>query len=284
MLKAKVPVVPGYFGDDQNPELLKSEALKIEYPVLIKAVKGGGGKGMRIVERPEEFMEMLESAKREALKSFGDDRVLVEKYIIRPRHVEVQVFGDQLGNYVYLFERDCSVQRRHQKIIEEAPAVSLPPHSSFLNKKGKAISEYTILTVFNSSFKPHLSPEKQKSFGEKAVAAAKAVSYCGAGTVEFILDEDTGKFFFMEMNTRLQVKGSSSSLSLSASISFSFPFLLSLSSSPTLSFLSFFLSLFSTLSLSIPITSRSMSHFCGAHSLLHFSTSNGPRLNILSQR
>lgn len=124
MSKAGVPVVPGYFGANQDPAYLKTEAAKIEYPVLIKAVKGGGGKGMKIVENEAEFDTMLESAKREALKSFGDDRVLVEKYITRPRHVEVQVFGDMHGNYVYLFERDCSVQRRHQKIIEEAPAVS----------------------------------------------------------------------------------------------------------------------------------------------------------------
>ncbi|TPX65440.1 hypothetical protein CcCBS67573_g08120 [Chytriomyces confervae] len=139
------------------------------------AVKGGGGKGMRIVQNEAEFYEMLESSKREATKSFGDDTVLVEKYIIRPRHVEVQVFADTLGNAVYLFERDCSVQRRHQKVLEEAPA-------------------------------PHLSPELRADLGAKAVAAAKAVNYVGAGTVEFILDTSTNQFYFMEMNTRLQVE------------------------------------------------------------------------------
>ncbi|KNE66777.1 methylcrotonoyl-CoA carboxylase subunit alpha, mitochondrial [Allomyces macrogynus ATCC 38327] len=136
---------------------------------------GGGGKGMRIVNSEAEFDEMLASAKREAIKSFGDDRVLVEKYLTRPRHVEVQVFADKHGNAVYLFERDCSVQRRHQKIIEEAPA-------------------------------PDLSEELRKQLGEKAVAAAKAVNYVGAGTVEFILDATTKTFAFMEMNTRLQVE------------------------------------------------------------------------------
>eukprot|EP00842_Homolaphlyctis_polyrhiza_P005907 jgi/Hompol1/6317/HPOL_001076-RA len=166
MESAQVPVVPGYHGENQDPDFLKSEANKMGYPVLIKAVKGGGGK---------EFHLMLESAKRESIKSFGDDKVLVEKYITRPRHVEVQVFADKHGNAVYLFERDCSVQRRHQKIIEEAPA-------------------------------PGLSPELRRSLGEKAVAAAKAVNYEGAGTVEFILDCDTDKFYFMEMNTRLQVE------------------------------------------------------------------------------
>ncbi|KAJ3059491.1 Methylcrotonoyl-CoA carboxylase subunit alpha, mitochondrial, partial [Quaeritorhiza haematococci] len=184
MTRANVPVVPGYHGEDQAPERLKREADRIGYPVLIKAVKGGGGKGMRIVEKPEDFDLMLESAKREAIKSFADDAVLVEKYIVRPRHVEVQVFADTHGNAVYLFERDCSVQRRHQKVLEEAPA-------------------------------PGLSPALRKSLGEKAVAAARAVGYVGAGTVEFILDtdaamkpgatEDSG-FYFMEMNTRLQVE------------------------------------------------------------------------------
>jgi 3-methylcrotonyl-CoA carboxylase alpha subunit len=124
MSKAGVPVVPGYFGENQETAFLQAEANKIAYPVLIKAVKGGGGKGMKIVESDAEFSDQLASAQREAKKSFGDDRVLIEKYITRPRHVEVQVFGDHFGNYVYLFERDCSVQRRHQKIIEEAPAVS----------------------------------------------------------------------------------------------------------------------------------------------------------------
>ncbi|KAJ3027341.1 UNVERIFIED_CONTAM: Methylcrotonoyl-CoA carboxylase subunit alpha, mitochondrial [Siphonaria sp. JEL0065] len=175
MINAGVPVVPGYHGANQEPAHLKSEADKMGYPVLIKAVKGGGGKGMRIVDKQEEFYEMLESSRREAIKSFGDDAVLVEKYIVRPRHVEVQVFADKLGNAVYLFERDCSVQRRHQKVLEEAPA-------------------------------PGLSPELRASLGAKAVAAAKAVNYVGAGTVEFIFDTDTSQFYFMEMNTRLQVE------------------------------------------------------------------------------
>ncbi|KAI8913625.1 carbamoyl-phosphate synthase L chain, ATP binding domain-containing protein [Gorgonomyces haynaldii] len=175
MINAGVPVVPGYHGDNQDPKFLKQQADEMGYPVLIKAVLGGGGKGMRIVPSSEEFDEMLESAKREALKSFSDDRVLVEKYITKPRHVEVQVFADKLGNAVYLFERDCSVQRRHQKVIEEAPG-------------------------------PGISPELRRSLGEKAVAAAKAVNYVGAGTVEFILDTDTNAFYFMEMNTRLQVE------------------------------------------------------------------------------
>ncbi|KAG0288234.1 Methylcrotonoyl-CoA carboxylase subunit alpha, mitochondrial [Linnemannia gamsii] len=175
MQAAKVPVVPGYHGENQDDAFLKAEAAKIGYPVLIKAVKGGGGKGMRIVETPEDFEIMLESSRREAMKSFSDDKVLVEKYLVTPRHVEVQVFADTLGNAVYLFERDCSVQRRHQKILEEAPA-------------------------------PGLSEELRRDLGEKAVAAAKAVNYVGAGTVEFIMDNTDQKFYFMEMNTRLQVE------------------------------------------------------------------------------
>ncbi|KAI9348742.1 carbamoyl-phosphate synthase L chain, ATP binding domain-containing protein [Zopfochytrium polystomum] len=175
MIQANVPVVPGYHGDEQGVQFLKEQANAMGYPVLIKAVKGGGGKGMRIVTKAEEFEEMLESSRREAIKSFGDDKVLVEKYIVRPRHVEVQVFADTLGNAVYLFERDCSVQRRHQKVLEEAPG-------------------------------PGISPELRRDLGKKAVAAAKAVNYVGAGTVEFILDTDTNQFYFMEMNTRLQVE------------------------------------------------------------------------------
>ncbi|PIA14584.1 methylcrotonyl-CoA carboxylase [Coemansia reversa NRRL 1564] len=174
MQGAGVPVVPGYHGEQQDAEFLREQADKIGYPVLIKAVLGGGGKGMRIVERREDFGMMLESSRREALKSFGDDKVLVEKYLTKPRHVEVQVFADTHGNAVHLFERDCSVQRRHQKIIEEAPA-------------------------------PDLLPEIRQQLGEKAVAAAKAVKYVGAGTVEFIMDESQ-EFYFMEMNTRLQVE------------------------------------------------------------------------------
>ncbi|PVU89585.1 hypothetical protein BB559_005028 [Furculomyces boomerangus] len=175
MEEANVPVVPGYHGDNQSIDNLKAEALKIKYPILIKAVKGGGGKGMRVVEKEEDFEMMLDSAKREAIKSFGDDKVLIEKYIEAPRHVEVQVFADKHGNAVYLFERDCSVQRRHQKILEESPA-------------------------------PNLSEETRRTLGEKAVSAAKAVGYVGAGTVEFIMDSKTNEFFFMEMNTRLQVE------------------------------------------------------------------------------
>ncbi|THH10388.1 hypothetical protein EW145_g1364 [Phellinidium pouzarii] len=164
MTAAGVPCVPGYHGTEQSPERLQHEAAQIGFPVLIKAVMGGGGKGMRIVHAPEDFPDALESARREARKSFGDERVLVEKYIVRPRHIEVQVFGDAFGNCVSLWERDCSVQRRHQKIIEEAPA-------------------------------PGLSEELRADLCQKAVAAAKAVNYHGAGTVEFILDNDTERFF-----------------------------------------------------------------------------------------
>jgi len=179
MAKAGVAVVPGYLGDDQVPEHLAKEAGKIGYPVLIKAVAGGGGKGMRKVEAAGDFSAALESAKREAKSSFGDDRVLIEKYVSRPRHIEVQVFADSHGEAVYLFERDCSLQRRHQKVIEEAPAPGMP--------------------------------EKMRAaMGEAAVKAAKAVGYVGAGTVEFIADASEGlkadRFWFMEMNTRLQVE------------------------------------------------------------------------------
>ncbi|KAJ2925669.1 hypothetical protein H1R20_g11425, partial [Candolleomyces eurysporus] len=177
MSDAGVPCVPGYHGSNQDPDFLFSESQKIGFPVLIKAIHGGGGKGMRTVLEPtkEAFNEALLSAKRESLKSFGNDTVLVEKYIQRPRHVEVQVFADTLGNAVSLWERDCSVQRRNQKIIEEAPA-------------------------------PGLSPELRANLSEKAIAAARAVNYVGAGTVEFIFDNDTEDFYFMEMNTRLQVE------------------------------------------------------------------------------
>jgi acetyl-CoA carboxylase biotin carboxylase subunit len=179
MAKAGVAVVPGYLGDDQSLGTLSGESEKIGYPVLIKAVAGGGGKGMRKVERAEDFASALESAQREARSSFGDDRVLVEKYVTRPRHIEVQVFADNHGNAVYLFERDCSLQRRHQKVIEEAPAPGMPP-------------------------------KMRAAMGEAAVKAAKAVGYSGAGTVEFIADASDGlkadRFWFMEMNTRLQVE------------------------------------------------------------------------------
>jgi len=174
MEAAGVPVIGGYHGEEQSDDVLLAEAGKIGFPVMIKAVRGGGGKGMRIALTKEDFQSSLESARREALKSFNDQVMLVEKFVARPRHVEVQVFGDSHGNYVYLFERDCSVQRRHQKIVEEAPA-------------------------------PGLSPEVRRKIGEAAVLAAKAVNYVGAGTVEFIMD-DQQNFFFMEMNTRLQVE------------------------------------------------------------------------------
>jgi 3-methylcrotonyl-CoA carboxylase alpha subunit len=178
MEKAGVPLVPGYHGADQDPALLKREAGRIGYPVLIKASAGGGGKGMRIVTKADEFDAALASCQREARNSFGDDAVLVERYVTRPRHIEIQVFGDTHGNYVYLFERDCSVQRRHQKVLEEAPA-------------------------------PGMSEARRREMGAAAVAAAKAVGYVGAGTVEFIAEPtETGdlRFFFMEMNTRLQVE------------------------------------------------------------------------------
>ncbi|MFN7861810.1 MAG: biotin carboxylase N-terminal domain-containing protein [Curvibacter sp.] len=207
MEKAGVPLVPGYHGADQDAALLQREADRIGYPVLIKASAGGGGKGMRVVDKREDFESSLASCQREAINSFGDAAVLIEKYVQRPRHIEIQVFGDVHGHYVYLFERDCSVQRRHQKILEEAPA-------------------------------PGMTPELRQQMGEAAVAAARAVHYVGAGTVEFIVEQrDTGvapgrpkqasapsggsedtsvpsvgvnnsemTFFFMEMNTRLQVE------------------------------------------------------------------------------
>jgi 3-methylcrotonyl-CoA carboxylase alpha subunit len=173
MQKANVPLVPGYHGADQSPALLQKEADRIGYPVLIKASAGGGGKGMRAVEKSADFAAALESCKREAINAFGDDAVLIEKYLTRPRHIEVQVFADMHGECVYLFERDCSVQRRHQKVLEEAPA-------------------------------PGMSEARRKAMGEAAVSAAKAVGYVGAGTVEFIAEGE--QFYFMEMNTRLQVE------------------------------------------------------------------------------
>ncbi|KAJ3662538.1 hypothetical protein Zmor_006883 [Zophobas morio] len=175
MSKAGVPIIEGYHGEDQSKAKLKQEAQKIGYPIMIKAVRGGGGKGMRIANTESEFEEALESAKSEAQKAFGDSVVLLEKFVAEPRHVEVQVFADLHGNAVHLFERDCSVQRRHQKIIEEAPA-------------------------------PGLSEELRSELGAAAVRAAKAVGYVGAGTVEFILDKKSHSFHFMEMNTRLQVE------------------------------------------------------------------------------
>ena len=174
MEKTGVPLVPGYHGENQDPAFLRKQADKIGYPALIKASAGGGGKGMRIVQHGEAFAAALESAKREAKSAFGDDRVLVERYLERPRHIEVQVFGDRHGDMLYLFERDCSVQRRHQKVLEEAPA-------------------------------PGLTERQRREMGEAAVAAAKSIKYAGAGTVEFIAAQD-GAFYFMEMNTRLQVE------------------------------------------------------------------------------
>ncbi|WP_425518145.1 acetyl/propionyl/methylcrotonyl-CoA carboxylase subunit alpha [Stenotrophomonas geniculata] len=174
MAKAGVPLTPGYHGDQQEPSFLREQADAIGYPVLIKASAGGGGKGMRKVERSEDFVDALASCQREAASAFGNDHVLVEKYVERPRHIEIQVFGDSHGEAVYLFERDCSVQRRHQKVLEEAPA-------------------------------PGMSAERRAAMGKAAVDAARAVGYVGAGTVEFIAGPD-GDFYFMEMNTRLQVE------------------------------------------------------------------------------
>ena len=175
MTEAGVPCIPGYHGQNQDPAFLRQEAEKIGFPVLIKAVKGGGGKGMRIAMTFDDFDSQLASAKSEARSSFGDEVMLVEKYITTPRHIEVQVFADKHGNCVALGERDCSIQRRHQKIIEESPA-------------------------------PNLDESVRQELWEKARAAALAVGYEGAGTVEFIFDKETGEFFFMEMNTRLQVE------------------------------------------------------------------------------
>jgi len=179
MEKAGVPVVPGYHGEAQELVVLASKAREIGYPVLIKARAGGGGKGMRKVDSPDDFAEALGSARREAKSAFGDDRVLVEKYVSKPRHIEVQVFGDNHGNAVHLYERDCSLQRRHQKVIEEAPA-------------------------------PDITPEMRAAMTDAAVKAAKAINYSGAGTIEFIVDASQGLrpdgFWFMEMNTRLQVE------------------------------------------------------------------------------
>ena len=174
MEAAGVPLVPGYHGEKQDLGTFREAAARIGYPVLLKAAAGGGGKGMKVAESEVQLAETLESAQREAQSSFGDSRMLVEKYVLKPRHVEIQVFADQHGNCLYLNERDCSIQRRHQKVVEEAPA-------------------------------PGLSPELRCAMGEAAVKAAQAIGYVGAGTVEFLLDE-RGDFFFMEMNTRLQVE------------------------------------------------------------------------------
>lgn len=177
MESAGVPLIPGYHGENQDPTFLHQQADKIGYPVLIKASSGGGGKGMRLVEKSADFLDALASCKREAISSFGSDKVLVEKYALKPRHIEIQVFGDKFGNYVYLFERDCSVQRRHQKVLEEAPA-------------------------------PDVDNAMREAMGQSAINAARAVNYVGAGTVEFIVEQrpEGMSFYFMEMNTRLQVE------------------------------------------------------------------------------
>ena len=177
MEAAGVPVVPGYHGENQEPWLLAEQSKKVGYPQLIKAVAGGGGKGMRLVEKPEDFMSQLEAAKRESKNAFGDDAVLIERYVLGPHHIEFQVFGDTHGNVVHLFERECSIQRRHQKVLEETP-------SPFIDAVDDGMRE---------------------KMGAAAVAAARAISYRGAGTIEFIVGEDR-QFFFMEMNTRLQVE------------------------------------------------------------------------------
>jgi len=179
MERSGVPIVPGYHGSEQDPTFLAARAAEIGYPVLIKARAGGGGKGMRRVDHPKDFTAALQGAQREGKASFGDDRVLIEKYLTKPRHIEIQVFGDDHGNAIHLFERDCSLQRRHQKVIEEAPA-------------------------------PGMSAEMRAQMGAAAVCAAQAIAYSGAGTVEFIADVADGlrtdRFYFMEMNTRLQVE------------------------------------------------------------------------------
>jgi 3-methylcrotonyl-CoA carboxylase alpha subunit len=174
MEQAGVPLVPGYHGDDQADDLLAAEAGKIGYPVLLKASAGGGGKGMRVVEQADDFAAALAAARRESMAAFGDQAMLVEKFLVKPRHIEIQVFADSQGAAVHLFERDCSLQRRHQKVLEEAPA-------------------------------PGLEETRRTAMGKAAVDAARAIGYVGAGTVEFIVDAD-GTFFFMEMNTRLQVE------------------------------------------------------------------------------
>ncbi|CAN0023948.1 unnamed protein product, partial [Laminaria digitata] len=175
MAEAGVPVCPGYHGEDQRDGFLEEEAERVGFPLMIKAVMGGGGKGMRLVSSPEGFQGALEACRREAMAGFADNRMLLERYVNEPRHIEVQVFADTLGNVVHLFERDCSVQRRHQKVLEEAPA-------------------------------PGISDATRSELGQAAVRAAQAVGYVGAGTVEFLMDTKTQEFFFCEMNTRLQVE------------------------------------------------------------------------------
>src|SRR5690606_23866733 len=174
MQAAGVPVVPGYTGEDQSPQLLAREAARIGFPLMIKAAHGGGGKGMRIVRALDEFLPNLESCQREAANAFGRDRVLLERYVQSPRHIEIQVFGDAHGNVIHLNERECSAQRRYQKVFEESPS-------------------------------PFLTPALRQAMGEAAVLAARAIDYANAGTVEFIVDP-AGNFYFMEINTRLQVE------------------------------------------------------------------------------
>lgn len=176
MEEVGVPLIPGYHGDDQSASLLKKEAAKIGYPVLIKASAGGGGKGMRVVDQESDFESSLDAAKREAMNAFGDDRVLIEKYIRNPRHIEVQVMSDQHGNHTHIFERECSIQRRHQKIVEESPS-------------------------------PAMDKKLRDQMTSVATKISSAINYEGAGTIEFILDGDIpGAFYFLEMNTRLQVE------------------------------------------------------------------------------
>tara|TARA_R110000868_G_scaffold280577_1_gene540972 strand:- start:2929 stop:4413 length:1485 start_codon:yes stop_codon:yes gene_type:complete len=176
MEEIKIPLIPGYHGDEQDPDFLKKEADKIGYPVLVKASAGGGGKGMRVVASASEFIESLAAAKREAMNAFGDQRVLIEKYIQNPRHIEIQVMSDQHGNHTHLFERECSIQRRHQKIVEESPS-------------------------------PALDAKLREQMAQVATKITSSINYEGAGTIEFILDGDiAGAFYFLEMNTRLQVE------------------------------------------------------------------------------
>lgn len=170
---ADIPLIPGYNGQDQNPITLIEEAKKIAFPVLIKAAAGGGGKGMRVVYQAEDLEAAIDSAKTEAKNSFGDDKLLIEKYFENVRHIEFQIFGDQQGNMIHLYERECSIQRRHQKIIEESPSVIM-------------------------------TEQLREKMGSTAVKIGKLIRYCGAGTVEFIFDDATGKFYFLEVNTRLQ--------------------------------------------------------------------------------
>jgi acetyl/propionyl-CoA carboxylase alpha subunit len=174
MIQAGVPTIPGYQGEDQSEATLIAEASRIEWPLLIKASAGGGGKGMRIVREKDHFVTALKAARSEALKSFGDDRVILERYLTRPRHIEFQIFGDSFGNIIHLGERECSIQRRHQKIIEETPS-------------------------------PIMTPALREKMGQAAVACGKILNYSNAGTVEFIVDE-SGAFYFLEVNTRLQVE------------------------------------------------------------------------------